>query len=519
MKQILQFDLSPQDIKFKNILDKQFLELEIYAISNIYPNRNQTAFTEESMTVSKDTCYNKPILGYFNTLLGDFEEHNTDIKFDKDLQQDYYDYTSSKTEKILGVIRESDKVDIVERDNQKWLKITCALWTMYTYRQVKKLLQSKTKKISVEVLVSESHIDKNDILVIDRFVLTGITILGDKITEGIPNAHLNVLDLIQQKDFSSQVKCLSFAYNEDIQLDKMSSLYTNNLQTEGTRVTYKEKMDLLNNCLSEVYPKEDERLCYWICDFSDEFVIIRDYNTEKYFKIFYTIDTEDPKKVIFDLENKVEQIQTFKDFAEKTLEFNGEQKTIEDFCQMYSDLSRQYSQLEETYNTYKDEMSQKAFTVTIDEVEYNINQLQEKMSADLAEKEKTVESLNEELSITKTNLDTMTSNFNSATEDLNTLKQQIKNAEQKRICEEGLKIISSEEDMEDEDKDVITEKCKNNQYSSIEDIEDDIAKAVYKAHKAKRQVNSFQSNIVHQSTNNNAEKKDVFDRLNDYINN
>ena len=34
-KTVLKFDLSPKDIRIRNILNKEFLELDIYAISDI----------------------------------------------------------------------------------------------------------------------------------------------------------------------------------------------------------------------------------------------------------------------------------------------------------------------------------------------------------------------------------------------------------------------------------------------------------------------------------------------------
>ena len=158
-KTVLKFDLSPKDIRIRNILNKEFLELDIYAISDIYPNRNESTFTKESLENSKDTCYNKPILGSFDTLADDFREHNGEERYDKEFETEYWDCNGYTDEKILGVIRESDTVKIVEEKGLHWLKISCVLWTYYTYRQVKKLLKSSTKKVSVEILV-----DKNDTL-------------------------------------------------------------------------------------------------------------------------------------------------------------------------------------------------------------------------------------------------------------------------------------------------------------------------------------------------------------------
>ena len=53
MGNILRFDLSPNQMKFKNILNKEFIELEIWAISDINPNRNNSHFTLESIENDK----------------------------------------------------------------------------------------------------------------------------------------------------------------------------------------------------------------------------------------------------------------------------------------------------------------------------------------------------------------------------------------------------------------------------------------------------------------------------------
>ena len=85
-KKILKFELSQEDVQIKKILNKEFLELEIYAISDIYPNRNNCHFTLESMEKSKKSLYNKPILGFFNTTINDLEEHNGRDAYDQELE-------------------------------------------------------------------------------------------------------------------------------------------------------------------------------------------------------------------------------------------------------------------------------------------------------------------------------------------------------------------------------------------------------------------------------------------------
>ena len=51
---------------------------------------------------------------------------------------------------VLDIMMETKEnpTKIVEEKGLHWLKISCVLWTYYTYRQVKKLLKSSTEFIS-----------------------------------------------------------------------------------------------------------------------------------------------------------------------------------------------------------------------------------------------------------------------------------------------------------------------------------------------------------------------------------
>ena len=106
------FELSSDQISVRNILaNKNFLEIEIYSISNANPNRNQSCFTLESMRKGIETYTDKPILGFFNQ--GDFESHKGQVGYDPELDKDYWD--NSNGEQILGFVRQSDHKEIVEK--------------------------------------------------------------------------------------------------------------------------------------------------------------------------------------------------------------------------------------------------------------------------------------------------------------------------------------------------------------------------------------------------------------------
>lgn len=218
----MRFDLSAKDLKVKELLAGDFLNIELYAISDDYPNNNNSSFTLQSMQNAIQSAYNKPILGYFNKTIGpmgDFEAHNDNgLHYDKELDEVYFDYTSANSEIPLGIIRESDSVEVVEDakiQGKHWFKITAALWAKYNYKAIKSLLKSRkgTSRVSVEVEVLDSYVDEKGYEIITNFNLLGVTILGEAVKEGIENAHLSVLNYIDNAVFAKKQKALAFAYS------------------------------------------------------------------------------------------------------------------------------------------------------------------------------------------------------------------------------------------------------------------------------------------------------------------
>lgn len=221
------FAFNVDAVSVKEILGSDFLELEMYCISDEYPNRNNSAFTIESMEDALETFKNKPILGYFSPRSNDFEEHNSSLAYDSEVGDYYYDYEIADGEKIIGLIRESDNIEIVEREDLSWIKITSAIWCKYSRKQVKSLLKSKKKKVSVEITVLEMH-KEGDIDVIDKFTFDGVTILGKMRSslkdclEGIEGAHLTLKDVINSEAFSIGSRTLSFTSKKDFSFNEIN---------------------------------------------------------------------------------------------------------------------------------------------------------------------------------------------------------------------------------------------------------------------------------------------------------
>ena len=331
-KKVLKFELSPQSLKIKNVLKNDFIAIDVYAISDVYPNRNNSYFPVSAMQDAKPTFYNKPALGAFDVAHDDFKAHEMEYRWDNELQQDYFDFTNGKCEVPLGVIRGEDLVEIVEHDGQTWVHFTCVLWAKYAYKQVKRLLKDTKKKISVEIEVLESHIDENKVEVIDKFIFDGFTILGSAVTEAIPNAHLTILDKINDAVYQKQEKCLSFAYkelednnnkdknsgsdtdnkNEDFDStipdngvvnEKVDEITMDNEQRgeEPKTMTYEEKRQLLESFLNSGL---DENASHYSVTEINDNVVCFSLDDEN-FKATYSINEENVANVDMDSKEKI----------------------------------------------------------------------------------------------------------------------------------------------------------------------------------------------------------------------
>ena len=352
-KKKLTFELSPEQLRIKTLLNREFLAVDIMAISNVYPNRNKSYFTEDSMRNAIPTFYEKPILGAFDTLKEDYLGHNTSLIHDE--YGVHEDTTGGRNEVPLGLVRSKDRVELIEKDGLKWISLSAALWVNYSDRQVKKLLKSKGKKVSVEVEVTKSHVDNDGIEVIDEFSLMGITILGSDYTEAIPNANISIPELEGTESYQMRKKSLTFAYqeldkslgitpesndNSNINKSNFSDSPINNEDTEEIKMdnderggetvpmyTLEEKRQMLQAALA------NEDHCVWVVDVSDTDVYYM-VDGEATFSAPYSIEVGEDGNTVVSVDESAKQsvVRSWKKYDENEAEAekeNFEEKTNE----------------------------------------------------------------------------------------------------------------------------------------------------------------------------------------------
>ena len=485
-KKTMQFNLDMNSMKIKEILtNKDFLVLEFWALSDVYPNNNNSHFPLKSMelNIERKSFYNKPVLGKFNNLSNNYEVHNYKTKYDPEYNMEYCDYEDG--ERPLGLIRESDTVKIVkDEDGLNWVVFTAVIWVKYNYKGVKKLLTSKRSKVSVEVTINKWHEDDNGVEIYTDWTFDGVTILGyqknslKEAKEGIPSAHMTILEKMKKNSFSNQIKSLKFAYDElsdtDINESNTHLYIEQETDKEAIQLTYEDKKDLLQQALNKTYESE-----VIIKDFTEDIVSFVVNDSEK--SALFTID-EESSEITLSMEDTVEEMSL------EGEAFEDENKTEE---------SSMDEKIEETEKT-SEEMSE------------DTDEKPEEESEDKEEKEKVEESDNsDEVSEEDKKEETEEEKIEESCED--------QKCEEQEVFEED---ENSEEDSEDKDDDSDEDSNKNDEKKeeSSEENKEECGKFVIdnKEYTAEEVVNKYFADMEQANKNYNNLKKDYDTLTNDY---
>ena len=576
-KKILKFDLDSKNVKIKNILEtKDFIKLEIWAISNVYPNNNNSHFPLPTMekNVAEGNFYDKPVLGKWNSINEDLEVHNSQIKYDSEYDTVYFDYENGETP--MGTIRQSDSVEIRDgKDGLKWIVFTAVLWTKYNYNAVKKLLKSRKKKVSVEVSVTKWHYDENDIEIFDEWVFDGVTILGNlpntktPAEAGIPDAHLTILEKIEDAIFNKQVKVVqfecnslekgkqnlekeNFENNQVINSDNDTDLYKEENEKGATKLlTYEQKRSILEEKLNDLAKdiieeeKEEGQCCefyVWVADFTDSEVFFSLNGV--YYKATYEIKEEDDgsTEAFIDFKNKKKQLRSWKDFDSESVEES--KRCSEENAESVEESKRcseeNAESVEESKCCSEDsesvEESKRCSEENAESVKESVKENSDdtckmcdfkvEINGKLVSGEKLFEMYNELVSNFENQnveIENLTKKCNEYEGEISNLKLDIQKVAYEKLSEFAYNL-AKESDLDEDACKEFSSKCLNGDYETEEDVTKDIAFAIFKNSKKTKEKSvqteefSVKLNNVNVKADKN-EKNDAFAGCRKIINN
>ena len=147
-----------------------------------------TMFTNKALIEAQKTLYNKPLIGVWDITLNDFRGHAESI----------YDL---KNTCIIGLVPETNDLEIVEYKGKMFQKCLIAVWKNYINPDiVEKIRNKQSIDLSIEIHIND-YIRRDDgYIQINSFVYDAICLLGDGIRPAMPGSHIDVVKFSEHKD-------------------------------------------------------------------------------------------------------------------------------------------------------------------------------------------------------------------------------------------------------------------------------------------------------------------------------
>lgn len=129
------------------------------------------------------------------------------------------DFRGADAERIVGSLSEDpNDIRIEESDGDTWIVGRGTLWEWYCgelCEQIRDLaVQGRTMPVSIETLVSESHMD-GDVEVMDNFIVLGATILGVHVAPAVTGARITALRALESDFKALKLRAASYADKPD----------------------------------------------------------------------------------------------------------------------------------------------------------------------------------------------------------------------------------------------------------------------------------------------------------------
>ena len=295
---------------------ERFLKLRVN-VCHDGENRNKSFITKEALQDALPTIYNTPLLA--NVTIGqdgelDFGGH--DIKIVEDAMNDGQ-FRLQYMEVPVGVFPADvrDACIVEEADGRAHMYASAYLWRGYANYAEDIMQKRERSDVSMEILIKAIEFaEEDDICRIDKFVITGVTLLGADKTPAMEGACASVQFAAEDKDklmatlvdalaqeFTRKEGDINLPENKDIEVmeETVEPVVEEETVVEEPVVeemsaedfsttfsaTFMQKRQALCGALPHFYDKERGiEVCHYLVDFDDKYVYVeRDTWTESTF--------------------------------------------------------------------------------------------------------------------------------------------------------------------------------------------------------------------------------------------
>ena len=144
--------------------------------------------------------------------------HNYNMKRDKN-GEEYASFTASDAERIVGWVgKDASNARIEVINGIEWVVVKANLWAWYCKELVDQIARQGSCSVSIETLVTEEHQGESGEDVEEKYLVLGITILGNGVEPAVAGANIRTLSELSElrsNQAENILKAASYAKQEE----------------------------------------------------------------------------------------------------------------------------------------------------------------------------------------------------------------------------------------------------------------------------------------------------------------
>jgi len=145
--------------------------------------------------------------------------HNYSMKRDPKTGEEYASFTASDAERIVGWIpKDASNVRLEMVDGVEWVVVRGNLWSWYAKELVDQIARQGRMEVSIETLVLEEHKGESGEDVEEKYLVLGVTILGNGVEPAVAGANIRTLSELSElrsNQAENILKAASYAKQEE----------------------------------------------------------------------------------------------------------------------------------------------------------------------------------------------------------------------------------------------------------------------------------------------------------------
>lgn len=124
--------------------------------------------------------------------------HNYNVKHDEN-GEEYASFTASDAERIVGWIpKDASNVRLEAIDGTEWVVVKGYIWAWYAKELVDQIARQGSMEVSIETLVTDESQGENGVEIEEKYLVLGITILGNGVEPAVAGANIRTLSELSE---------------------------------------------------------------------------------------------------------------------------------------------------------------------------------------------------------------------------------------------------------------------------------------------------------------------------------